>query len=827
MPYLDSGLLLVPLPLVKSVLAHVSPPYWLTFLVIVLGGLTIGGFQLLGNGFEIPSVTHQGYHGLLDQPQFIGVLIIQNVMPLAFLAWGAMVYSLASPSLMSSTTRTGMYLGMMVVAVGLNLLSWITLIKPMAIFEAGFGLGVQQADELDGVWGGLIFVATAAMAVVFGFLALRETIERYQGENAGSLQEQIDFLQRSRFLRFLLPGAVEDPLHPLNNLMPLLSLFVVVGMCFLAACSFSSHWNITSAYYFPSQNTFNILPDSISNVNSNFKFKLYTDVAVYYLTIVCLAVLAAVAHFTPFIRRTLHYRFPLIVWPKSWKSDFGFITFGEALVCCVVFWLFAFWIWYWPPFLQWRASSDGQDDEQYFTITIAARTLGHSAVLSMSLMMFPVTRNSMWEAVFGSTFEQTLKFHRILGTLSYLLSTLHMLFWLCKWAREDIFWQNFFAITDIVIANVLNSDNRFNYYHYDNFTIAASEISWIFMTIMVILALTMRRNSYELFYYTHQLAIGVFVTVLVHAWSSWFFLMPPLVFWVLDKAFRMFRTRSTVVSLDFGCGGITRVVAPTVFDSYRAGQYVWLNVPSLSHTEWHPFTISSAPGSANMTFHIKNMGMDKFTGAESFTAGLARIAVQNESLEVLIDGPYGRQPYFAEDYEALVFVAGGIGVTPAVSIFLDFYNRARAHLGGKVDLRSSHENCNLLSFPLSKLKRIVLLWVVKDEAQLAPFAEQLWTVRQNNVLDAFDIFIHVTSSGGTVNANAASFYPDLKPAIVNYVASTAHQGRPDLNVFFNHLNVPASISTLVFACGPEELVNDANNQAYKNGYSFHSEVFHF
>lgn len=33
---------------------------------------------------------------------------------------------------------------------------------------------------------------------------------------------------------------------------------------------------------------------------------------------------------------------------------------------------------------------------------------------------------------------------------------------------------------------------------------------------------------------------------------------------------------------------------PQYFD-YRPGDYVFVNIPLISRTEWHPFTISSAP----------------------------------------------------------------------------------------------------------------------------------------------------------------------------------------------------------------------------------------
>lgn len=358
-----------------------------------------------------------------------------------------------------------------------------------------------------------------------------------------------------------------------------------------------------------------------------------------------------------------------------------------------------------------------------------------------------------------------------------------------------------------------------------------SEFSWFLMTGMIVLALFFRRKDYELFYYVHHLAIGVFITTLVHAWSSWFFLLPPLIFWILDKHLRLYRTRSVpVISVDSGCGGITRLtlVCPDDFEFY-SGQYVWINVPSISSLQWHPFSISSPPGAPNLTFHIKDMGPD------SFTHKLSEISFhQSASLDVLMDGPYGTPLFNLDNCSTLILIGGGVGITPLISIFMDMYNRSRiittAKTSGSMEQHAEpaiyRENSPLVG--TKNLKRVVLLWTVKDEVQLAPFAEQLWGVRQNNLFDAFDIFIHVSNnSKGSYPSTATALYPDLKPAIVNFISSTAHPGRPNLPVFFQSLNCARDRSTSVFACGPEALVQDASDTAYDFNFDFHAEAFTF
>ena len=41
---------------------------------------------------------------------------------------------------------------------------------------------------------------------------------------------------------------------------------------------------------------------------------------------------------------------------------------------------------------------------------------------------------------------------------------------------------------------------------------------------------------------------------------------------------------------------------------YKPGQYLYLSCPSLGTTEWHPFTITSAPEQLHVTVHIRTRG---------------------------------------------------------------------------------------------------------------------------------------------------------------------------------------------------------------------------
>lgn len=93
--------------------------------------------------------------------------------------------------------------------------------------------------------------------------------------------------------------------------------------------------------------------------------------------------------------------------------------------------------------------------------------------------------------------------------------------------------------------------------------------------------------------------------------------------------------------------------------NWKAGQfgYVRLSDPAVS-TEWHPFSISAAPGE-DLTFTIRNLG--------DWTSGVSKI---QEGSQVRVDGPYGKfTPKGGKN--PLILIAGGVGITPMMGIVKD------------------------------------------------------------------------------------------------------------------------------------------------------------
>ncbi|KAJ1943460.1 hypothetical protein FBU59_002905 [Linderina macrospora] len=130
-----------------------------------------------------------------------------------------------------------------------------------------------------------------------------------------------------------------------------------------------------------------------------------------------------------------------------------------------------------------------------------------------------------------------------------------------------------------------------------------------FFFIYVTSAPLVRRRFHEVFYYTHHLFLAIVPLLFLHGSAAsfqWYFVAPGSIY-VLDRMYRLMRSRfrhpkilsviqhpSNVIELRIEKRGI----------SAQVGQYVYLNVPSISYLQWHPFTLTSAPEEDELTLHI-------------------------------------------------------------------------------------------------------------------------------------------------------------------------------------------------------------------------------
>mmetsp|Transcript_26207 Transcript_26207/g.56166 ORF Transcript_26207/g.56166 Transcript_26207/m.56166 type:complete len:1128 (+) Transcript_26207:122-3505(+) len=248
------------------------------------------------------------------------------------------------------------------------------------------------------------------------------------------------------------------------------------------------------------------------------------------------------------------------------------------------------------------------------------------------------------------------------------------------------------------------------------------------LAIFSVFALTTRKSfrrtttGFRWFWFVHVGGIATaYPLLLLHGtcrgrpWFACAALLPMLLY-LADVALRRRNVRTTVVQSwktyrDGDASGkgkhqITELVleCPPGFD-YTPGQYAELRFLPISSSEWHPFTIASAPnehevfvndsgsGSSSssgqdyneneddassnnnntsnnkrrITFYIKNSG--RWTGALFHHAHAFDLQKAQTPVTIQIRGPHGAPAMNYFEYKHIVVIGSGVGVTPLLSIW--------------------------------------------------------------------------------------------------------------------------------------------------------------
>ncbi|KAK1322374.1 hypothetical protein QJS10_CPA03g00283 [Acorus calamus] len=210
-----------------------------------------------------------------------------------------------------------------------------------------------------------------------------------------------------------------------------------------------------------------------------------------------------------------------------------------------------------------------------------------------------------------------------------------------------------------------------------------------------------RVTGFNAFWYSHHLFIIVYLLLithgvflyLVHKWylkTTWMYLSVPVLLYVGERFLRAFRSgdysvRILKVAIYPGNVLTLQMSKPTAF-RYKSGQYMFVQCPKVSPFEWHPFSITSAPGDDYLSIHIRQVGdwtrelKRIFSEAcEPPVAGKSGLLRADETTrhnlpKLLIDGPYGAPAQDYRKYDVLLLVGLGIGATPFISILKDLFN---------------------------------------------------------------------------------------------------------------------------------------------------------
>jgi predicted ferric reductase len=335
------------------------------------------------------------------------------------------------------------------------------------------------------------------------------------------------------------------------------------------------------------------------------------------------------------------------------------------------------------PAILYLASKPGpQFEDSFSSLNTLAVMLGVSGIATFALNLVLGGRFSVVDTYFGGL-DRMYAVHRKNGEISYLLLLTHAL--LMLWSRATLSSE---AAVDLITGGV-------------GWAVTFGVIALTAMTVSIVLSVFVRLN-HEIFVYVQRSFGAIFIVGALHAFmvpgakaqSSLLtaYLAALAMAGLVAYAYRSLfddvlvrRREYTVVKADRLDEAVTEIeLAPVGTGvSHRPGQFVFVTFESAAlrdllspfeieargrsalltlrpgeiSQQFHPFSITSPAGSENLRIVVKAVG--------DYTSAM-RSLVQGASATV--EGPYGGFTLGSAASSSLIWLAGGIGVTPFLSM---------------------------------------------------------------------------------------------------------------------------------------------------------------
>ncbi|XP_032448034.1 NADPH oxidase 1 isoform X1 [Lynx canadensis] len=442
--------------------------------------------------------------------------------------------------------------------------------------------------------------------------------------------------------------------------------------------------------------------------------------------------------------------------------------------------------------------------------------------------------------------DHNLAFHKLVAYMICLHTAIHIIAHLfnfehysrSRWATDG----SLASILSTLSQQERDEDSWINPIQSPNMTVeyvtftSITGVTGVIITIALVLMVTsamefIRRSYFEVFWYTHHIFIVYFIGLEIHGiggivrgqteeslneshphrcaeffeqWDdhdshckhprfeglpaeSWKWILAPGILYIFERILRFYRSKQKVV--------ITKVVMhpSKVLELQMSkrgfimevGQYIFVNCPSISYLEWHPFTLTSAPEEDFFSIHIRAVG--------DWTENLIRAFEQQHSPipRIEVDGPFGTVSEDVFQYEVAVLVGAGIGVTPFASILKSIWYKFR------------HADHNL------KTQTIYFFWICRETGAFAWFSDLLASLEHEmeelGKVDFLNYRLFLTGWDTNIAGHAALNFDKATDILTGLKQKTSF-GRPMWdNEFSTIANAHPKSVVGVFLCGPQTL----------------------
>jgi len=429
------------------------------------------------------------------------------------------------------------------------------------------------------------------------------------------------------------------------------------------------------------------------------------------------------------------------------------------------------------------------EHKNVLSIGAATPYLGFLIGANSVLVVMFATKNSILFFTLGIAFERAVLFHRWLGRWTGILIFIHFVLSCVKYSPGS-------TSSQVAASWIAGYNSPIGGSGVLNFWGLMAGI--VYILIFVSSLEWFRRNAWEFFAISHVLVIAYFIFCSFHTPKFLIYAYISVALVAFDLILRFFLGTSVLpvktTMLRKRGPGIVQMRFPKRITKkvfYHPGQYVFINIPSISKLQWHPFSISSAPHDKEIEVNIRSLG-----NWTSKVEALVQSMEEGKALWIRADGPFGNLRLNYYRYKTVVFVAGGVGITPSLGMLRDIF-----------DSRKKKR---------SRIARVIMIWAVPVEEEANWFLEDLKHIHDLSQKSHTQLDLRVYLTRADENAQ---------------YDAPLYAGRPDKQKILEEATSDREPS-FVFVCGPRKMVNetwDCANALQRGGKicHFHHETFHY
>ncbi|KAJ6844364.1 putative respiratory burst oxidase-like protein H isoform X1 [Iris pallida] len=513
-----------------------------------------------------------------------------------------------------------------------------------------------------------------------------------------------------------------------------------------------------------------------------------------------------------------------------------------------------------------------------------AKGAAETLKLNMAVILLPVCRNALTRlrstalsSVFP--FDDNINFHKVVAAGIAVGTSVHAATHLaCDFPRMV-------SCPEPKFMGALGIDFRYERPTWASLLSSVPGVTGVVMVLIMAFCFTLathsfRRSVVELpsplhhlagfnaFWYAHHLLVLVYALLVAHGqfifltreWykkTTWMYLAVPVAFYACERLTRAVREnnyRVTIIKAAIYPGNVLSIhmKKPPAF-KYKSGMYLFVKCPDVSPFEWHPFSITSAPGDDYLSVHIRTLGdwttelrnlFGKVCEAQVTLkkANLVRLettVIADSALEqsrfprLLIDGPFGAPAQNYKKYDILLLIGLGIGATPFISILKDLLNSMKSN-------EQNGENACAKEYDASGVRggkgpgRAYFYWVTREQGSFEWFKGVMNDVAESDHDNVIEMHNYLTSvyEEGDARSALIAMVQSLQHAkngvdIVSGSRIRTHFARPNWRKVFAQLaNTHKSSRIGVFYCGSATLVKQLKDLSQEFSHNT-STRFHF